>query len=110
MYPLTVQDAMILHLNKFSGRRLSEYSMPFEVTQDGIAAALGITRAHASIELKKLSEKDHVGYITAHTPKSTRKRRTYYLEPQGKSVVPEINERIMMTMIIQADEEMTLEE
>ena len=95
MSAITVQEAVILHLNRYSDRRPDVYLMPYGMTQDGIAAALGISRAHASLELKKLAGKGHVGSIIAHTPHAKRKRRTYYLEPCGKYVVTEINERMI---------------
>jgi len=92
MSSITVQDAVILHLNRYSNRRPNEFSMPFDTTQDGIAAALGITLGHVSLELKKLSKKGSIGSIIAHTPNSKRKRITYYLKPQGMSAVPAIAE------------------
>jgi DNA-binding transcriptional regulator GbsR (MarR family) len=70
------------------------YGMPFDTTQDGIASALGISRAHASIELKKLIGKGQVGSIIAHTSRSSRKRIAYYLQRRGLSAVPRINEHM----------------
>jgi len=95
MSSITIQEHVILHLSKYSNRIPNMYDMPYSTTQDGIAAALGISRAHVSLELKKLKGKGRVGSIIAHTPRSSRKRRTYFLEPCGRSAVPEINERIM---------------
>jgi len=92
MSSITVQDAALLHLNRYSSATPDIYNMPFEATQDGIATALGISRAHASIELKKLIGKKQVGSIIAHTPQSSKKRIAYYMEQCGKSAVPKINE------------------
>ena len=92
MSSITIQDTIILHLNRYSNRRPNEFNMPSDTTQDGIAAALGITRGHVSLELKKLASKGSVGSIIAHTPNSKRKRTAYYLEPHGRSAVPKINE------------------
>ena len=103
MSAVTVQERVILHLNEYSGRRPDTYQMPFSTTQEGIATALGITRAHASIELKKLAVKGRVGSILAHTTRAKRKRRTYYLEPCGRSAVPEINERARKAYVGGAD-------
>jgi len=91
---ITVQDAMILHLNKYAGKLPDVYNMPFDTTQDGMAAALGISRAHACFELKKLANKGLVGFITAHTPGSSRKVMAYYLEPSGVSAVSGIYENM----------------
>jgi len=94
MLEVTVQEAMILHLSKYTDRPLDVYDMPFDTTQNGIAATLGISRAHACFELKKLTERGHVNFIAAHTPGSRRKMMAYYLEPSGLSAVSEIYESI----------------
>jgi len=94
MSAITVQDAVILHLNRYSTVSPDTYNMPFDMTQDGIATALGISRAHASMELKKLISKGQVSSIIAHTSQASRKRNAYYLQPCGKSIVPKINEHM----------------
>jgi len=94
MSSITVQDSVILHLSKYSDVIPDIYGMPFDTTQDGNASALGISRAHASIELKKLIGKGQVGSIIAHNPQSSRKRIAYYLQRSGISAVPRINEHI----------------
>jgi len=94
MSSITVQDSVILYLNRYSSVTPDAYNMPFDITQDGIATALGISRAHASLELKKLVGKGQVGSIIAHTSQSPRKRIAYYLERSGLSAVPRINEHM----------------
>ena len=46
---LTVGERIILHLGQYS-KYLDSYDAPLDVSQDGIAAALRISRAHAAIE------------------------------------------------------------
>lgn len=92
---ITRQDAILLHLSKYANKTPDVFDMPFGATQDGIAANIGISRAHASLELKKMIEKGQVDFIYAHTPQSPTKRRTYFLEPQGLSLVPYLKERMM---------------
>lgn len=99
MSSITVQEHVLLHLSQYSNRRPNVYNMPFAVTQDGIAEALGISRAHVSLELKKLKDNGRVSSILAHTPRAKRKRRTYYLQPRGRSAVPKINERMVIAKI-----------
>lgn len=79
---LTKQELIILHLSRYSNR-VDVFDMPYSVTQDGIAGTLGISRAHASLELKKLEEKGLVDAILAHTPRSKNKRNTYHLTQTG---------------------------
>ena len=56
-YIISVKDKIVAHL--FRNRHVNPndiYNLPWDITQDGIASSLGITRAHASIELKRLKE------------------------------------------------------
>ena len=59
------------------------FNVPFDLTQDGIASVLGITRAHASLELKKLKETGKADDWVAHIKGSGTKRKVYYLLPEG---------------------------
>ncbi len=61
------------------------YNLPFDLTQDGIAAALGISRAHSSLELKKLRVAGKVRENQVHVIGSGIRRKVYYLEPDGKT-------------------------
>ena len=94
MSSVTVKESIIMHLSRYSNIRPDVYYMPFGTTQDGIAAALGITRAHASIVLKKLADNGEVSSIIAHIPHNKRKRKTYFLRQKGQSAVPGISERL----------------
>jgi len=80
----TIRERALLHLNRFPDMTPNEtYNVPFDLTQDGIASVLGITRAHASLELKKLKEMGKVDDWQAHIKGSGTKRRVYYLLPEG---------------------------
>jgi len=80
----TIRERALLHLNRFPGMTPNEmFNVPFDLTQDGIASVLGISRAHASLELKKLKEIGKVDDWQAHIKGSGTKRRVYYLLPDG---------------------------
>jgi hypothetical protein len=82
---VTVRERIILHLDRFPKMGPEElYNVPFDLTQDGIASITGISRAHASLELKKLEEHNKVGNWLAHIKSSGSKRKAYYLLPDGK--------------------------
>lgn len=55
MSGLTVGERIILYVGRYQKHKDS-FDVPFDVSQDGIAGSLGISRAHAAIELKKLRE------------------------------------------------------
>ncbi|MFA6952580.1 MAG: hypothetical protein WCQ23_05915 [Candidatus Methanomethylophilaceae archaeon] len=81
---ITIRERLLLHLSRFPEYDPSEiYNIPFDLTQDGIASVLGISRAHASLELKKLRESDKVGEWLAHIKLSGSKRKAYYLLEDG---------------------------
>jgi hypothetical protein len=80
----TIRERALLHLNRFPDVNPSElFNIPFDLTQDGIASVLGISRAHASLELKKLKETGKLDYWQAHIKGSGTKRKAYYLLPEG---------------------------
>ena len=80
----TIRERALLHLNRFPNMTPSEiFNVPFDLTQDGIASVLGISRAHASLELKKLKELGKIDDWQAHIKGSSSKRRAYYILPDG---------------------------
>ena len=64
-----------------------EFVSPPELTQDGIAAALGITRPHASLVLKKLVEDGFVEPRLLHIRGRRRRKTAYVISPQGVQAV-----------------------
>jgi len=79
---LTVGERIVLHLGQYS-KYQDSYDAPLDVTQDGIAAALRISRAHAAIELKKLKDAGEVTENLVHIKRGKTKRKVYFLTPAG---------------------------
>jgi tetratricopeptide (TPR) repeat protein len=80
----TVRERALLHLSRFPDVNPNEmFNVPFDLTQDGIASVLGVSRAHASLELKKLKEAGKINDWQAHVKGSGTKRMVYYLLPDG---------------------------
>jgi thioredoxin-like negative regulator of GroEL len=80
---LTVGERIILHLAQYS-KYLDSYDAPLDISQDGIAAALRISRAHAAIELKKLKETGEVVEKLVHIKRGKTKRKVYFLSSPGE--------------------------
>jgi len=80
---VTVGERIILHLAQFS-KFIDSFDAPPEVSQDGIAEALRISRAHAAIELKKLKEHEEVVERMSHIKKGPTKRKVYFLTETGE--------------------------
>lgn len=90
----TIRERALLHLNRFPNMTPGEiFNIPFDLTQDGIASVLGISRAHASLELKKLKEAGKVDDWLAHIRGSGSKRKAYYLLPDGSAEAEMLKER-----------------
>ena len=80
---LTVAERILLHISQH--QKLKDcYDVPFDVSQDGIAQALLISRAHAAVELKKLKESGEVQERLAHIKKGKNKRKVYFLTTAGE--------------------------
>ncbi len=80
---VTVGERILLHLSQFS-KHSDSFDAPPEVSQDGIAEALRISRAHAAIELKKLKEVEEVSERLSHIRRGPTKRKVYFLTEKGE--------------------------
>lgn len=93
MTTLSIGQRVVMHLDRFKTLDTGDvYNIPWDLTQDGIAAALRISRAHASIELKKLKDAGKVDEKLSHVKNGKVKRKTYFLTPLGLSNVSAIVE------------------
>ncbi|MCL2607436.1 MAG: hypothetical protein FWD92_02610 [Methanomassiliicoccaceae archaeon] len=83
MTKLTIAERIVLHLSRYGTQCDDGYNIPWDLTQDGIAASLRITRAHSSIELKKLRENGKVDERQGHIKGGKVRRKSYTLTPAG---------------------------
>ena len=87
---LTVGERIIIHLYQYS-KFIDTYEVPIDISQDGIAAALRISRAHAALELKKLKDSKLVSERLSHIKKGRTKRKVYFLTLNGEARSKEIH-------------------
>jgi len=79
-----IAEKILLVLSKYQTETFDNFTGRPEVTQDGIASALGITRAHAAVSLKPLVANGLVHRYLSHCGGSRGVRRACYrLEPIG---------------------------
>ncbi|MDR0334417.1 MAG: hypothetical protein LBH69_00820 [Methanomassiliicoccaceae archaeon] len=84
MTRLTISERIVLHLSRYDLMDNDhEFNLPWDLTQDGIASSLRITRAHSSIELKKLRERGKVIERQTHIKGGGVRRKSYKLTPAG---------------------------
>jgi tetratricopeptide (TPR) repeat protein len=86
---LTVGERIIFHLSQY-GKYQDAFEVPIDISQDGIAAALRISRAHAALELKKLKDSKDVTERLSHIKRGRTKRKVYFLTSQGEDKSREI--------------------
>jgi DNA-binding MarR family transcriptional regulator len=89
----TVGYAILAWLKQINGRNEDSFVAPWGSTQNAIAQALAITRAHVAIELKRLLEErliERSKRLVKEVPVAAgvqRLRKTYRLTPHGWDAV-----------------------
>jgi tetratricopeptide (TPR) repeat protein/DNA-binding PadR family transcriptional regulator len=96
---LTVSERILYHLNNYV-KYEDKYEAPFDVTQDGIAQACSISRAHAAIELKRLKASGIVDETLKHVRKGKARRKVYFLTTNGKSMAADVLQYVRDNSII----------
>ena len=79
---LTVNEKILIHLSDFISFR-DEFNVPLDVTQDGIAEALGIRLNHVPRAVKSLLATGKISERTASVSGIKRRRKTYFLTESG---------------------------
>ena len=84
MTSLSVKQKALIFLNRYRTYDRSDiYNTPWELTQDGIAGGIGVSRAHASIVLNQLKNEEKVEEKITHIRNGKIKRKSYFLTPLG---------------------------
>ena len=91
IHPLKIR--LLFHLKQFNSEKYT-FDGPVELTQDGIAQALGISRAHASITIKRANDKGWIETRLLHIDGHKRRVRAYVLNPTGYLAVKELGVNI----------------
>ncbi|MBE6524685.1 MAG: hypothetical protein E7Z65_07460 [Thermoplasmata archaeon] len=87
--PITLHDKTLAHLHRFIYiSRDIQYGAPFDITQDGIAMKLGISRSHVSIIISKMMAGEEVEASSSTIKKSSKmhRRKVYHLTNRGKEI------------------------
>jgi hypothetical protein len=89
MNSITNHDRISALLFRYNHIRYDiEFDAPFDLTQDGIAMHLGISRGHSNILLKRMIENNEliIGSATIRGSSKPNKRKIYVLSEYGKKV------------------------
>ena len=96
--PLTIGERIAVHLSQYA-RHQDDYVVPPEMSQTGIAGSLGISRAHAAIELKRAIEAKRVEVRIGHVTGSPTRRKVYRLTPRGLDLARSVRDRVVSRMV-----------
>ena len=80
---LNRQEMVLLHLLQYIDVPVSEYAMPYAMTQQGIGTAAGMSRAHVSSVVGLLRNKKLVDCVYTHPKGAYGRMLAYYLLPSG---------------------------
>lgn len=94
----TIGKRVLIHLSCYS-KHSEDYVCPPEMTQDGMALKLGISRAHAALELKRLKERNQVEHRLAHVNGAKSRRKVYSLTMTGERLARDLKEAARMKRI-----------
>ena len=84
MTSLSVKQKALVFLYRYrTYDRNDIYNTPWELTQDGVAGAVGVSRAHASIVLNQLKNEGNVEERMTHIRNGKTKRKSYFITPLG---------------------------
>lgn len=92
----TVKERILLHLRGYEDY-LNRKSVPYKITQAGIAETLDISLGHVSKVIQRLkeTEDDILQEELKHIEGLKRKRKVYFLTPKGIEKEKSIRERLM---------------
>ena len=91
---LTVKERILLHLFDYN-RFAEEYEAPHEVTQSGIARAVGIRVQHVTQYTKPLIENGAVEEGVKHIQQRPRRRKAYFLSARGRHQVAALRHTLL---------------
>lgn len=92
-FPLTIGERILLQLHQYI-RQQDDFVCPQGMSQGGIATSLGISRAHAAIELRRLMDAGRVVVRIAHVTGMPTRRKVYALTPRGASAAQCVRDRL----------------
>ena len=101
---LTVSEKILLHLLE-KGKFQEKFEVPYSLTQNGIAEVVRSRRSYVSQATKELIEKDLVEDRLSHVKGEGRRRKAYFLTPEGKLHAQKVRAHLEDLQVIVKDGE-----
>jgi len=95
---ITVEDRILLHLFK-NPLDPEAFEAPMSLSQVGISKVIGVRRSHVSHATKRLKEKKLIKEKIAHILGVKRRRKVYYLSPEGYLKAKELYDTLLTTAL-----------
>lgn len=96
---LTVTEKILLHLLGHL-KYEDKFEVPYSLTQDGIAEAVGVRRSYVSQAARELIQKELASERLSHVKGEARRRRTYFLTLEGKAQAEKLREKVRYINVI----------
>ncbi|UCF08172.1 MAG: hypothetical protein JSW28_00320 [Thermoplasmata archaeon] len=106
---VTVKEKILLHLLYYSKYR-EEFEVPAQITQEGMAEAIGVRRSHIASALKDLKGAEFVEESKARIKGHERRKNAYFLTHEGQAEAFSLKEGILDKKITLKKEDGSLEE
>ncbi|MDH4122843.1 MAG: helix-turn-helix domain-containing protein [Thermoplasmata archaeon] len=94
----SIADRVLLHLSKVRIDRGAE-KVPNEISQEGIAAAVGISRSHVPRAVKELISAGYIEESKKHVKDGEKRVKVYLITPRGLARAKEIEDTILSQII-----------
>ena len=101
---LTVTEKILIHLLdkiKFEER----FEVPYALTQGGIADAVFVRRSYVSSATKEMIKKGHLSEKLTHIKGEARRRKAYFLTPEGKMMAEKLQKEVYAQKVLLKDDE-----
>ncbi len=99
---LTVNEKMVLHLRRYD-RYYDDFIVPPEVSQNGIAGALGTSQNHISKAAKKLLALNAITSRLARVDGEPRRKKVYFLTSKGFEIAHDIQTKLTQKVLLIRD-------
>ncbi len=94
----TAKEKVIVHILDYYGKE-DGYSLPVEITQEGIADCVGLKQNTVSYAVRKLVEDDLMREETRRIKGKKQKRKAYFLTDSGIKKAKDIKEKMLETEV-----------
>jgi len=95
---LSIDKKILLHIAKYSKYEF-QYEVPFELSQEGIAQAIGIRRDNVPRTMKSLKNEDLIFEKVLRVEGVYRKRKVYFLTDKGQEYTNNLTTNILHSNI-----------